>query len=110
MEQDILTKTKSPDIKVFVEEITDQEIREFSNFFSYQAGVEFFKMNMLSEIQFLEPETIKAVFKGFLDIETEVCIENLHVFAKCTCTTEEKGACKHIVALILHAKEEIRKN
>jgi len=95
-----LFKASSGSILECLAGITEEDVRDFSDFKIFSRGKEYFEEGMVEELMHNSANnTVAAIVASTNDYQIEFYIENGSVFSTCNCPYE--GVCKHTVAALL---------
>jgi len=81
--------------------ITEEDVRDFSDFKVFNRGQEYYEEGMVEELMYNKANnTVIATVKGTREYQIEFRLEEGGIYSTCNCPYD--GVCKHTVAVLLN--------
>src|SRR5690606_10772577 len=85
--------------------ITEEDVRDFSDFKIFNRGQEYYEEGMVDELMYNKANnTVIATVKGTREYQIEFRLEEGGIYSTCDCPYY--GVCKHTVAVLLNFTHE----
>jgi len=85
--------------------ITEEDVRDFSDFKVFNRGQEYYEEGMVEELMYNKANnTVIATVKGTREYQIEFRLEEGGIYSTCNCPYD--GVCKHTVAVLLNLIHE----